>query len=692
MRLYKDTTYSVHGLVEGIKQGRIALPELQRPFVWNTTQVRDLFDSMYRGYPVGYLLFWEKNPNVSRRAIGDADVDRAERLIIDGQQRTTALYAVLSGEPVLRKDYSRARITIAFRPGDERFEVANAATRNDPGYITDISRVFAPDYDVYSETTAFLNRLQEHQEVTDQEKGRISRALHRLHGLDSAEFKVIELSAEASPDEVSKIFVRINSAGTPLNRSDFVLTMMSVYRESSRQELERFCAATRTPTRDRRSTPFNWHLYPKPAAMLRGAIAFAFCRARLEGAYALLIGNDTPEGVEREERIVERFDQLAKAQDSMLNLLHWHEFFQCLELAGFRDSKMITSDNTVVFSYVMWLFGRLKFGLSIDRLRHLIARWFFMAHMTSRYSGSFETRFERELRQIDAMADGDAAGFEGFLSRLVNEQLTADWWSVTLPSQLETSGSQSPTLSAYIAALNILDADALFSKVKVRARLDPSVSAVKGIERHHLFPRNYLKNTLNVSDSSRINQIANMSLVDWADNIAVSDRAPAEYWPLQIRANRVTEEDLRKQVYWHALPEGWVEMPYDEFLVARRQRMAEVIRDAFDHLAKDDYAAAYPRPESTVSASEKTIADLIIDELLFADDRLFNETDRVEAVVREDGCLLFGGKVFDGPDAAAEAAAGAAQDGWTYWSVGGADNDDEPQTLSALRSYRVSSV
>lgn len=682
MRLYKDTTYSVRTLVDEIGRGRIALPDLQRPFVWSASQVRNLFDSMYRGYPVGYLLFWETGADTSRRSIGSAQTDSAAHLVIDGQQRTTALYTVLTGGEVLGKDYSRSRIAISFNPSDETFEVANASTRNNPEYIADITEVFSPDFRPLSWTTAFIQRLALHRPVSPNAEHRIATAIERLRSLDHTDFKVIVLSSEADVREVSEIFVRINSAGTELNQSDFLLTLMSVYWSDGRRELEEFCEATRTPRTDGRPSPFNWHLRPKPVLLLRAAVALAFRRARLESVYSLLSGRDVEAGPARSKRIEEQFKQLSKAQGSVLHLLHWHEFLQCLELAGFRGRKMITSENAVVFSYVMWLIGRLEYRVPIDRLRHVIARWFFMAHTTSRYSGSFETQVERELAQITGVERGDAEGFVALLSRLVDERLTSDWWSVTLPNGLESSAGKSPVLSAYIAALNILDAEALFSKVKVRSRLDPSVTVQKGIERHHLFPKQFLKKELGVGDQRKINQIANMTLVDWADNIAVSDSAPAEYWPQQVAANRLTPADLERQAYWHALPAGWTAMGYTDFLAHRRRLMAQVIRDAFDRLAKDDYAAAYPEPECGVVSESRSVAELIEVGLLEPGESVVNESDEVQATVLADGRLEFDGTEYHSLDDAARVAAGEARDGWTYWSV--ESPDDGAMTLAAL--------
>src|SRR5438552_16218529 len=103
--LYKETTYRVSLLTESIGRGEIALPDIQRPFVWPTTKVRDLFDSMYQGFPVGYLLFWSTGAEMGARQIGtDAKEAVPRLLIVDGQQRLTSLFAVMTGTSIVGKD------------------------------------------------------------------------------------------------------------------------------------------------------------------------------------------------------------------------------------------------------------------------------------------------------------------------------------------------------------------------------------------------------------------------------------------------------------------------------------------------------------------------------------------------------------------------------------------------------------
>ena len=157
---------------------------------------------------------------------------------------------------------------------------------------------------------------------------------------------------------------------------------------------------------------------------------------------------------------------------------------------------MLSSENAILYSYALWLIGRVDYQVPLSQLKEIIARWFFMAHTTGRYSGSFETRFEADVARLSGVAPGDTSGFIAALDQVIRDTLSADYWDITLPNGLATSASKSPALLAYIAALNILDADVLLSTSKVRSRLDPAITLKKGIERHHLFPKGYLKSVL----------------------------------------------------------------------------------------------------------------------------------------------------------------------------------------------------
>ncbi|MFN8075141.1 MAG: DUF262 domain-containing protein [Kineosporiaceae bacterium] len=693
--LFRDTTYTVSGLVEDIRRGDLGLPDIQRPFVWGAAKARDLLDSMYKGFPVGYLLFWDVGAEAGARPIGTDDKQRVPRmLIVDGQQRLTSLYAVMTGTEVVRDDYSQGRIRIAFRPADATFAVTDVAIEKDPEFIADVSALWVAG-ERRNVERAFLARLAAKRELGETERDALSEAIDRLHDLQHYPFKAVELSASVDEERVAEIFVRINSEGVTLNQADFILTLMSVFWDKGRRELEDFCRASKTPSLGK-ATPFNWYLQPQPPQLLRVSIAVGFRRAVLKQVYSVLRGRDVDTGRSDPQRRDIQFGKLQAAQAQVLDLTNWHEYLLCLERAGYRGEKMISSDSAVIFTYALWLLGRTEYGVPLDRLREVIARWFFMAHATSRYSGSVESQVERDLAAVEHLRPRDADGFVAVLDRLIENAFTGDYWTITLPADLATSASKSPALLAYIAALNILDADALLSTVSVRARLDPAVTARKGIERHHLFPRAYLKSALGITDTRQINQIANMALVEWADNIAISDTAPATYWPQQLASKAPTPERLAQQVRWHALPEDWTELDYPTFLDQRRKLMAAVVRDAYEALRDGSFNPRYPEPSATPPPTAAvtrtsfgvTLADLVAADLVPAGTTLRLWNNEAKATVLPDGKLVVNDEVVSSLSAAAETVLGMSVNGWTYWV---ADTPDGAFSLSALRDAYLAS-
>jgi hypothetical protein len=690
--LFRDSSYPISYLVQAIDHGDIALPDIQRPFVWQATKVRSLFDSMYKGFPVGFLLFWETDADPSARQIGTGKAV-PRYLIVDGQQRLTSLYAVMKGMEVLREDYSTARIRIAFRPADETFAVTDAAIEKDPEFIPDISVLWTAG-NFHQTVRDFLDHLATKRDVDQGERDRLAEALDRLRDLSSYTFKVMELTRTVDEERVAEIFVRINSEGVTLNQADFILTLMSVFWEKGRRELEAFCRDSKTPTLSTAS-PFNWYLQPQPPQLLRVTVALAFRRAVLKNVYTLLRGRDLESGSVTPQGREAQFAKLEEAQAHVLDLTHWHEFLLCLERAGFRSSKMISSDNAILFTYAMWLFGKVHYAVPIPRLREVIARWFFMTHTTSRYSGSFETQAERDFSLLNAVAAGDAHGFCEALDHLINDTLTGDFWTITLPNGLATSASKSPALMAYIAALNIHDAPALLSRVRVRARLDPAVIAKKGIERHHLFPRKHLRGTLQITDTNKINQIANMALVEWYTNIAISDQAPSVYWPVEVAEANLTPSDLARHTYLHALPENWHDLDYQAFLTARRQLMAQVTKDAFNLLSDQSYQPRYPAPGAPGAVPMRSgvfgakLSHLIDVGLLDVGATLVDlqrGTDAT-AVLTSEGRIELDGETYDTPSGAACAALGVKSfNGWEFWY---ADTDDGLKLLADLREEFV---
>ena len=276
---------------------------------------------------------------------------------------------------------------------------------------------------------------------------------------------------------------------------------------------------------------------------------------------------------------------LQDAQADVLNLTYWHQFLSCLIGVGFRSGEMISSTNALLFAYVFYLIGKNRFGLAEHRLQKLIGRWFFASSLTGRYTGSPETVMDGDLNRLK-----EAKGAESYvatLEEMMANELTNDFWAVTLPANLESSSARNPELFAYVAAQNMLSAPVLFSHKKIADLLDPTVKAKKKpLDRHHLFPRAWLK-AQGVTDLKKINQIANLALLEWPDDIDISDSAPSDYVPSIRNRFEDKQDEWRRMNELHALPEAWETMQYEVFLHERRKRMAAMIRRGFEALGKN---------------------------------------------------------------------------------------------------------
>ncbi len=581
--LYKDVRIELSNIVSDIKSGVIALPEIQRPFVWPGYKSRDLLDSMYRGYPIGTLMFWETDQTERAKKIGDGTGKRTTKyLIVDGQQRLTSLYAILTGENVLDKQFKSRPIKIAFNPAREEFEVSNAANQRSAEWIPNVTELWTEEY--YEYRDSFFKRLKiARGGDLGNARGNIERAIERVRNLRNFEFQVVELMSHAKDEEVANIFVRINSKGTPLKQSDFVMTLMSVNAEESRVKLEAFCKSAVKPTSGKPS-PANALIDPKPEQLLRVAVALAFNLGRMSAVYRLLLGKTVGDlETDSHDRQVQ-FEKLETTLDHVLNLTHWHEFLKCLNLAGFRNASMISSGNTVMLTYVAWLIGKLKHGLDYSKLRKIIARWFFMVSTTSRYTSSTESTLDADLRAF-ASEGTSAEAFEKLLESIIEDSFTQDFWSISFPNLLDSSSGKSPAMSAYAAALVLEDAPALLSNIRMRDLLDPGTQTVRSVERHHLFPVAFLKSQ-GVSDRSERNAIANMAYVDWPENMKAGAHAPEDYWPKML--DGFSEAELTRHMGYHALPLGWETMDYGLFKSKRRKLIASVVQIAFDKIAIDE--------------------------------------------------------------------------------------------------------
>lgn len=591
-QIFSNTTLTVNQLIEKIDTGELGLPELQRPFIWKDSKVRDLFDSLMRGYPIGYLMLWECPSLEKKKSIG-VDLhsyDSPKEVIIDGQQRLTSLYAVMKGKKVINSKFDEKSIIISYNPLQDKFEVGYQATKKDPEWIYNISDVYTTSSS-FKFINSFIKRLSEYREckggvLTEAEQDTISENINAIVNLKNHTLPVFDIKANAEEEDVSEIFVRVNSGGVSLKQNDFILTLLSLYWDEGRKEIEEFSKESTFPTKGK-TTSYNQITTVAAQDLIRVVMAYAFDRARLKYGYKLLRGADFDKrGAVDGELRIQRFDTLKDKLPDVLDVHSWHEFLKAIMNAGYLSGDLILSGNAIFYSYAFYLIAKHRFHASYNENMHLTSLWFFYASLVSLYTGSFESTVESHLNSIKDLST--LKEYKDFILSRVNERLTNDYFDITLVGSegLAVSGKGNNAWNAYVAALNIMDAKILFSKsnLLVSKLFEPGTDGNrKSLEKHHLFPKAHMK-AQGYTDA-KINQMANYAFIDWKDNMDILDDAPSVYYPI-VCEGRSGEEILRMEEE-NALPHGWENMPYEDFLVERRKLMAAKIKQAFDLLKKN---------------------------------------------------------------------------------------------------------
>ncbi|MYH67621.1 MAG: hypothetical protein F4152_03400 [Dehalococcoidia bacterium] len=479
----------------------------------------------------------------------------------------------------------------------------SASIRQDSVWIPDVSLLWSKESDLFSIVSEYLERISTSRELTAEDRKNIGNRIARVQSLNNFRITALVLSAETSEEEIAEVFVRINSMGKALNQADFILTLMAVFWDEGRADLEQFCRDAREPVKGQPS-PSNHFIDPDPDQLLRASVGLAFRRARLQFVYSILQGKDLETNEYSDETRGRQFDRLRYSQGLVLDLQLWHDFLKCIHEAGFRRS--IRSGLTLMYCYVLYLIGRTELKVPEATLRRTIAQWFFMATITGRYTSNGETAMEADLAQLRNV--NDAESFIGVLRKLLGDTLTGDFWDITLPNDLAVSSTLSPSLAIYEAAQVILDAPALFSTATIGQLLDPSLTAPRAdVERHHLWPRAYLSEK-GISQVPRVNQIANLAYVEWHDNLKAGAKSPAEYLPVLTEPFPQSAVDSMYET--HGLFTGWETMEYDEFLQQRRERMAAIIRRAYERLSGGG-AAAEPGPIDLTAIIEGGESDAV---------------------------------------------------------------------------------
>jgi hypothetical protein len=600
--IFEPGQRSIASLLNDLEQGLIALPDLQRQFVWEDTGARQLLDSLFLGFPVGTLVFWHTANDPDARVVGhDRPGLRANVLVIDGQQRLTSLYAVIKGVDVVGKDGATRRITIAFRPRDGRFEVADAAIRKDAEFLPDIAELWDGRRTIAQIRRELLKGLRDRgRDVDDRYEDAVDQNLGRAHAIIDYRFPTVDIRKTASSveeeitdEDIAEIFVRINNQGTRLGQADFVLTLLSVFHGELRDQIE-----------ERARTMSNESFVGIDAQqLLRAICGVGFGRARMSAIYRYLRGVDPTTGEANAADRVKRLDQLDEAAKACVQATTWRDYLLCVQHAGFVNSSLISSQNAIINGFAFYVRGR-RAGVPKDALDRVITKWVFGSLLAARYSTSSETVFEQDLAKVSRAESEGPRSFVRALDEALEETLTADFFTHTLVSMLETEKARAPAALAYRAAQIVLGARGLLSNQMLRNLLDPPSQAGRAAsELHHLFPKAWLQSH-GVRERRFINQVANLADAGWHENGLMSAQSPAAYVPRLRQRLNIDDQRWGRMCAEHALPMGWEKMDFRDFLSERRRRMADIIRVAFRQLGGEPDASLLTPPWFTPGAEE----------------------------------------------------------------------------------------
>lgn len=593
MAKYSVNNHSVDNIISWISSGEIAIPEMQRPFVWETSKVRDLMDSLYKGYPVGYLIIW-KNPDVKLK---DGTLSSGKKIVIDGQQRITALTAAIAGKDVVNQQYKKVRIKISFNPIDEKFEVFNPAIEKDSKYINDISEVFKPDFNSF-------NFAVKYGELNNVNPADVSNTITKLTAIKNNSIGVIDLDSDLDIETVTDIFIRINSKGTVLSQADFAMSKISSNEKYGgdviRKTIDYFCHLNQRPMdleaikeNDKefaKLDEFNkikWivnnadDIYsPAYTDILRVAFTSQFYRGKLSDLVNLLSGRNFETRDYEEEIAEESYRKLNEGVLKFVNKTNYDRYMMILNSAGIIDSSLIRSDNALNFGYALFILLRDK-GIDSNKIETIVRKWLVLSVLTGRYSGSPESMFDYDIKRFNLYDP------EEYLKSVELGQLSDAYWDHILPERLNTSVSSSPYFKLYLMAqVHSHDKGFLSKDISIEALI-----ANRG-DIHHLFPKKYLQNNGH-NLRNDYNQIANYVMTQSEINIRIKDDAPNVYMKkvLDQIDNQdpyigaiTTKEGLEESFKQNCIPEEFVNYTvnhYFDFLHKRRYLMAQKIKEYY---------------------------------------------------------------------------------------------------------------
>lgn len=583
--LFTRVDRSVGKLVGDVIEGRIGLPDLQRPFVWKDSDVRNLLDSMLKGYPIGFCILWEapddQEDKKSSIGLNYKNFITPKELVIDGQQRLTALVSSLYGVSVKDRSFNNRTIRIAYDPIAREFHTWDAAIERDARYIPDVSKVFEAKKN--NESVEFrenyISRLNEAnikrglQELDGKQRALVENGINELLNLETTyTIPILSISSKADEEQMSQIFIRVNSGGTKLTENDFIMTLLSVYEPQTRQRIEDWCEDSHKPSE---GTSYNPLIILEPSHVIRATVGLGFGRGRLRYARLILNGRDLKTKKTSARKRKENFEEFDEALDKVLNLNDWHAFVNALGDVGYVNKGMISSENTVPLTFAITLIAKHRFGIRGIELQRIAKRWFFMAILTQMYTGNFESVFEQQMNSINELKDPES--FRSWVDGEIAARLTDDFFAVTLPNELDKNRASGPVWNGFLAAQVILGSRVLFGTGTVAQLLLPSSSGKKkAYDKHHVFPANFLKGgPYEILRDRR----ANFVCVDYQKNIYISDDNPNEY--VTRFRKELGDEAYKVSCKENALPIGFENMDYSDFLDARRVLMSDMIKQAY---------------------------------------------------------------------------------------------------------------
>jgi hypothetical protein len=593
--------YSVHQqpvetLLSWIKSGDIAIPEIQRPFVWKAVKVRDLIDSLYQGYPVGYIITW-RNPDVKLK---NGELSAGKKVLIDGQQRITALTAAIVGQRVLNKNYKEINIRIAFNPLNERFEVLNKAYEKSPEWINNINPIVNDEISI---TKAIRQYIKANPKA---DENLIEDRIENLKKIKNKQVGIIELDASLDIDTVTEIFIRINQKGVVLSNADFVMSKIASDEQHGgnkmRKMIDYFCRLLvdkgfikHIVDNDTNFIDSDYYkgikwiaansddLYcPDYIDMLRVAFTFKFTRGKFSDLVALLSGRNFETRTYEGEISAASYQKLSDGLEAFVNQTNYQRFLMILKSTGLISRKLISSQNSLNFSYALYLKLRDQ-GMSEPEIQGYVKRWLILSIFIGRYSGSAESRIDEDIKQINEK------GIAAYLLQMEQANLGDGFWDFGLINDLESSSVNNNAYTLYLASQVNCNAVAFLSKSMTITSLIEQRGDI-----HHIFPKQYLIN--NGYTQKAYNQIANFVYTEQATNIKVGKMPPNDYLDKikqQIKEsnNQIstldTEYALLENIKTNDIPSFIIEAThhdYDRFLKERRKMISKKLKAYYENL------------------------------------------------------------------------------------------------------------